>query len=568
MGQIVAAGRPSPFPSRRVRCRWLPRSAGSWIGVLALLSSSLVAPPARAARVEIVLDASGSMRGAAGGASKMEAARQAVRTTVEAIDPGSLVALRLYGHRLPSEPKDPSCEDSELVIPFAPIDKQRFIAAVEAARPLGQTPLAYSLERAAADFGDLGDEAAAVILVSDGEESCGGDPAAVACAFAERGLELTIHTVGFDVDQAARQQLQAVATCTGGQYLDAKDAGELAESLQRLTRAGLLVEKRREELGRAVRGGDGFASAVPITPGTYHLDHHQRPGEYDYFTIDVAPGHVLRVSQEAYEVGVTIEGDTFEENTYPTAGVAIHGPDRERVGHQEVIQPGEKAEAGASVSAGTGGRAFILIGQDVWSSWGIHQSSPITIEILDQTDAGSGEADAVTLEPGDHRAWLQEGDASDVFAVRADPAATYGLRVRPAEAQNIVRATVTDEDGVELASGFSPNPGAAVRLEDIHPPRAGRIYLRIENIHPQATAYTLTLTAAGGSLAAAEAGPEAGPDEETAGDGGEPGEPSLLDRLPGGAAACGVLAVVAALVTLAIVVIVVILIRRRGRGGR
>jgi hypothetical protein len=115
-----------------------------------------------------------------------------------------------------------------------------------------------------------------------------------------------------------------------------------------------------------------------------------------------------------------------------------------------------------------------------------------------------------------------------------------------------------------LASGFSPNPGAAVRLEDIHPPRAGRIYLRIENIHPQATAYTLTLTAAGGSLPAAEAGP----DEETAGDGEEPGEPSLLDRLPGGAAACGVLAVVAALVTLAIVVIAVVLIRRRGRGGR
>lgn len=124
---------------------------------LALL---LLASPLAAARVEIVLDVSGSMRASAGPMSRMEAAQRAVRTTVETLDSSSNVALRLYGHRLPSEPKGPSCEDTELVIPFGPLDRQRFVSAIDAARPLGQTPLAYSLERAAADFGELGDEPA------------------------------------------------------------------------------------------------------------------------------------------------------------------------------------------------------------------------------------------------------------------------------------------------------------------------------------------------------------------------------------------------------------------------
>lgn len=95
-----------------------------------LVVIALSAMPLTAARVQIVLDVSGSMRASAGDTSRMEAARRAVRATVEAIDSSSNVALRLYGHRLPAEPKEASCRDTELVIPFGPLDRARFIAAI------------------------------------------------------------------------------------------------------------------------------------------------------------------------------------------------------------------------------------------------------------------------------------------------------------------------------------------------------------------------------------------------------------------------------------------------------
>lgn len=531
----------------------------------ALLASA--ADPLAAARVEIVLDVSGSMRASAGDLTRMQAAQRAVRATVEAIDPGSNVALRLYGHRLPSEPKGPSCQDSELVIPFGPLDRQRFVAAVEAARPLGQTPLAYSLERAVEDFGDLGDEPAAVILVSDGEESCGGDPARVACAFRERGLELTVHTVGFDVGASAREQLQAVARCTGGEYRDARDAGELAESLRQLTQAGLLLDKQREQLGREVRGGDGFASAVPLAPGTYRLDHHQRPGEYDYFAVDVPAGHLLRVAQEAYEVGVVVGGTTFREGgPFSTAGVTLFRPDRARVGYKYVIKSGEQAEVAALVPAGGEGRYFVAIGNDFGHA-GLHRGSPFTIELVDQTDAGSGTdagdsaSAAVPVGPGSHTGWIQRpfSGEKDVFAVAARAGATYELRVRPDRDDPLVALAVTDEDGVDLATATAPNPGAAVRLEGLVAPRDGRLYVAVADRRPDYMAgaspaaarapfpYRFELVevppAAAGLAAAGDPAVTGGaPVGDAAGAAGGASAPSSRPgRRPGGGLACAVM---------------------------
>jgi len=390
----------------------------------------------------------------------------------------------------------------------------------------------------------------------------------VACAFAERGLDLTIHTVGFDVDAAARAQLQAVAQCTGGEYRDATNAGELAESLRQLTQAGLLVDKRREVVGAAIRGGDGFGSAVPIAPGTYRLDHHQRSNEYDYFAIEVAPGHLLRVRQEATEVGVSIDGATFSENTSPVVGAAIHGPDRERISEDSAINAGNSVLVEASVSAGNGGTYYVLVGQDVWSQLGIHLDSPFTVEIVDRTDAGSGtdagggEADALPIEPGEHAGWLQVAGESDVYVLRADAAASYSLRARP-DASAYLQVAVTDEDGVQLAWDQSANRGAAVRLEAIEPGRDGPLFFTVKEIGGP-TAYTLQLTAEGVETPPDEAEAPVDEAESAAGepaaaaDSGEEG--AGLDAVPGGAYT--VVGLVAFLLGLVVGVVVT---RRLGR---
>ena len=156
-----------------------------------LILSSLVincfaATAQAASRVEYILDVSGSMNAMAGSETRMAAAKKSLGSMVQGIPEGSIVALRLYSHRIAPSDKAASCKDTELVIPFGPINKAQFLSVVNAATPLGQTPIAYSLEQAANDFVMGADEQQTIILVSDGEESCGGDPVAVAKALIAR----------------------------------------------------------------------------------------------------------------------------------------------------------------------------------------------------------------------------------------------------------------------------------------------------------------------------------------------------------------------------------------------
>ena len=49
----------------------------------------------------------------------------------------------------------------------------------------------------------------------------------------DRGIDLVINTVGFNVEPEAQQELQCIADATGGTYADASDADSLAKELSR-----------------------------------------------------------------------------------------------------------------------------------------------------------------------------------------------------------------------------------------------------------------------------------------------------------------------------------------------
>src|SRR5262245_42080406 len=166
------------------------------IGTLIVLSVLAFGSVGSAAsRVEYILDVSGSMNALFGGEKRIDAAKKSIGSMVQGIPDGSIVALRFYAHRVAPSDKAASCKDTELVIPFGPINKQQLINIVNAATPLGQTPIAFSLEQAASDFTPGADEQQTIILVSDGEESCGGDPVATAKALLAKGFKLKINVI-------------------------------------------------------------------------------------------------------------------------------------------------------------------------------------------------------------------------------------------------------------------------------------------------------------------------------------------------------------------------------------
>lgn len=216
--------------------------------------------------IEIIFDVSRSMNESSGGTSKLEAAKEALTTIAGQITPGSLVGLRAFGKNPIRGTIQQACLDSELMVPIAPFQKERMIGQVLGLQAYGQTLIGYSLELAASDFSNAADVKKTIILVSDGEESCGKDPVAMIQNLKAQGFDVVIHTVGFAVDEAARGQLKKISEMTGGVYADAKDAAELTQSLTTIGEQTLLLEpekKTGENLLAASRGARIVYSSKP-----------------------------------------------------------------------------------------------------------------------------------------------------------------------------------------------------------------------------------------------------------------------------------------------------------------
>ena len=110
--------------------------------------------------------------------------------------------------------------------PIGPVDPKEVAQIVDAISPKGKTPLTAAVRKAADEL-RYEENRATVILVSDGEETCGGDPCAVARELEAAGIDFTVHVVGFDLTDEETENLRCMAESTGGRLLKADNAHEL-----------------------------------------------------------------------------------------------------------------------------------------------------------------------------------------------------------------------------------------------------------------------------------------------------------------------------------------------------
>jgi hypothetical protein len=186
----------------------------------------LATPVLAGERAILVLDASGSMWAEVGGRTKVEIARDAVDALLQNWRPDQALGLIAYGHRRKGD-----CADIELLRPAEDFQPQALRQQVRALNARGMTPISAAVRQAAEQL-KYTEQAATVILVSDGEETCEADPCALGQELERLGVNFTAHVVGFDLPEGpARQQLQCLATATGGRYLEARNAGELTAAL-------------------------------------------------------------------------------------------------------------------------------------------------------------------------------------------------------------------------------------------------------------------------------------------------------------------------------------------------
>jgi hypothetical protein len=207
---------------------------------------------------------------------------------------------------------------------------------VDGAKAQGYTPIAYSLGQAANDFPADAKERV-IVLVSDGKETCEGDPVVAAKVLAAKGI--TVHTVGFIVDTAARGQLQAIAQMTGGSYFDAPVGPELPDTLKsalnackkrvvtlppkpqpgklRTTSAIYTHDIVNAETGKKVATFDRVQTQVELPAGIYEVKFgpgswkgiEVRSGE----TTTITPGE-LKVQANVFVNAAVVDSETGEKH--------------------------------------------------------------------------------------------------------------------------------------------------------------------------------------------------------------------------------------------------------------
>ena len=204
----------------------------------ALLCLAALAP-AQAAPADncilLILDCSGSMWGRVEGKAKISLAKEVTRELIKDIPANVQLGLMVYGHRRKGD-----CKDIETIgKPGA--DRKQLDGAVQKLSARGKTPIADSLLKAGELLGSREGDTT-LVLVSDGLETCGGDPCKVSGELRKKGLKLVIHVVGFDVSSKEAAQLKCIAKAGGGQYFQADNLAQLKAALAKIKSS--VVEKK------------------------------------------------------------------------------------------------------------------------------------------------------------------------------------------------------------------------------------------------------------------------------------------------------------------------------------
>lgn len=176
-------------------------------------------------RVIIILDASGSMWAQIDGKPKLEIARESLRTVLQSVPGDDEIGFMAYGHR-----QKGSCADIELIVPPQAGSASAISAAADSMKFLGKTPLTAAVKQAAEALKYTEDKAT-VVLITDGLETCGGDPCALGKELKETGVDFTADVVGFGLTADEGRQIACLAENTGGKYIQASDEKALQQAL-------------------------------------------------------------------------------------------------------------------------------------------------------------------------------------------------------------------------------------------------------------------------------------------------------------------------------------------------
>ncbi len=234
--------------------------------ILAVLAAALVVVPAHAQQepasdsdascmkdAMFVFDASGSMGTTDFSLKEPHIARvkRALRQVLPEIPASRRMGLIVYGEGAYNK-----CDSIALRLRPQTNAGPIIMAEVEKVTPAGRTPLTQSVQDAAVVL-NYQSRPSVIVLLTDGEETCGGKTCDVARMLKKSSADLTIHVIGYRNKEAGGLSATFGARClaeeTGGQYISVETTEQLVDALRKTLTCPLFTENELRRLPMLAR---------------------------------------------------------------------------------------------------------------------------------------------------------------------------------------------------------------------------------------------------------------------------------------------------------------------------
>jgi WD40 repeat protein/Mg-chelatase subunit ChlD len=185
------------------------------------------------AHYAIILDLSGSMNDKTKDrVTKLDAAKRVIIELIRDLPNGKYLTFVVYGHYFFRRNKKKSCEAVQVVLERRELTdevKDKLAKLILGLQAKGETPISLAL-RKTAEVLTRKEEQCELVLLTDGMENCGGNPAFEAAELNRKlALRDGVNVIGFDVTGREKGEVIKIAEGGGGEYYDASDARALAK---------------------------------------------------------------------------------------------------------------------------------------------------------------------------------------------------------------------------------------------------------------------------------------------------------------------------------------------------
>jgi Ca-activated chloride channel homolog len=176
----------------------------------------------------ILLDAKSSMLLSQDGQLTLEVIKNSINRFVKIIGQSNEISLIVYGHKNKNSESDHAgaCHAAEEIYSMGAFDEVQFKQSLKSIEGNGESPLAQAMQKAV-EISEDEDELVSMYVISNGAETCNGDPVKEVEKFMNKNVDRAVHIIGLEVDENAEDMLKELSILGKGTYYSAKNEEEL-----------------------------------------------------------------------------------------------------------------------------------------------------------------------------------------------------------------------------------------------------------------------------------------------------------------------------------------------------